>query len=402
MKIPLRRLAWAFVDQASVSLTSFLVVAAAARNLNVSAFGAFALALSFYYLALTLTRAVTNEVALIVVPGGPGSSSDLAQQAAITLAVAWAALGLAVSIATDGYLRSSLASVAVVIPLLIAQDIRRSLLIAERRMPRAAVASGVVLLVLAFGLAGARSHLASIPLLMALWGASCGVSLLVMRRGWRRPSQRAVRLWLGQTSTYWPRFASEAAVYAGAGQLAIMLSSAVGGLSVAAGIRGAGLLMTPLTVSLQAAGQFLVAEAGHLRQARYRLFSGLVASGFFILVSGTCMLVLLLPSDWLTKIVGDSLSVAQVALPGMAVYITLGATTVGAVACFRVSGRVREAWRIRMITTPLVISAPILAWLLDDPVRGASLGFAAAGLTNGAAWAVASWTVLGRKGRTDD
>lgn len=402
MRSHLGRVGWAFVDQAAVSLTSFLVVFVAARTSSVDAFGAFALALSYYYLALTLTRALTSEVALIAVPRGDSEAGRLAQQAAITMAFGWGIAGLTLAVVASAELRGALVPLSAVLPLLVAQDVRRSLLIAERRMPRAAMSSLVVLTVLVVAGSAAVWWLRmSLPWLVVAWGLGCGVSLAVMGRGWRWPSPRSLARWLQGTREFWPRFSTEAMAAAGAGQVAIMLATLLGGLPVAAGIRGAALLMTPLTVSQQAASQFLTVEASRLRPSRYRDFIALVAIAFLMLGAVTTALALTLPEEFLSKVVGESLSVAQVALPGMSLYLTVGAMALGAIACFRVSGRVPLAWRIRIVTAPSVLLAPLLVARADDPVRASALGFAAAGLVAALAWSTVVWreVIRPRKGQ---
>jgi len=147
-----RRAAWGVADQAVSSLTNFAVLVVAARALDLEEFGALALALAAYSVALGVTRALSGEP--LTVCYSATSVERTASEARGALATAGAAGVLCgvvfalVGAVLGGSVGTALLVLAVVVPGLVIQDTWRFVFFAMGRARAACVNDTVWLVVL--------------------------------------------------------------------------------------------------------------------------------------------------------------------------------------------------------------------------------------------------------------
>lgn len=401
----LRRLSWGVVDQVLVSLCGAVVSVQGALMLPVAQFGVLATVLAVFYLALAGSRALVAEVYTVRYAGDPAripaTAPGLAQQVVLRLSVVLSAVlvGVAVLALPAGSGRGVLITLAVVLPLLLAQDLRRAVLIAAARTRRSALSSGVMLAGQVLGgVVLQATGRGSAGTVLLVWGCGAALSILTVRTSpvGRRPSMRqppgGVRGWLVDGRAYWPRFLTEAVAQAGAGQLPLLLVAAVAGSTLVGGIRAAALVLCPVVVVHQAVAQMIVAEAARVRRALLARFSAVAQLGFLGLCAGWLAVVEVLPHRWLALLVGPNLTAALAALPGLAVFYAANLMITAPAATMRVTGHVQVSVTTRLLLAPLLIGLPTALALHGGSVGGVAAGFGAFG-----AVAVGVWNVVSRR-----
>ncbi|MEN3357483.1 MAG: hypothetical protein V7637_1465, partial [Mycobacteriales bacterium] len=178
------RLGWGIVDHGLVSVTGAAVVVPGAASLPPAEFGRLSAVLAGSYFLLTGMRAVVSKVYLARFAGMPdrlpAGTARWAQSTTLRLSLAVAVPPLLVAgvVPLSVASRQVLAAVAVALPLLVWQDVRRAILLAAGRPARSAASSGLVLAGQATG--GAALVLAgevSEPALLLCWAAGAALAV---------------------------------------------------------------------------------------------------------------------------------------------------------------------------------------------------------------------------------
>lgn len=397
--VRVRRVSWGLVDQALVSLGSAAVSLQGASQLPVRDFGLLATAIACSYLALSVVRGTVSEVyvARLVHSGGslPSGTAGLAQGAAIQLGglAGCIFLVLGLLLPADG---SVFLALAVTLPLLLMQDVRRALLIGVGRTRRSATSSAVAMVgQLAGGLALHLTHRVSGPALLLVWAAAVALSIAVVHLpAGRIRLHRAAREWLTAGKAYWPRFLTETAVQSVASQVPLLVLAALGAPAVVAGLRAATLLLSPVVLLHQAVGQLVVVEAGRVRRHRLGAFMLACQFGLFAVAAAWVCVVYLLPDSWMSMAIGANLGPAEQALPGMALLSGSLLMSLAPSATLRVIGRFVTAVRIRLVTAPMLLGIPILLAIVDAPINRTAGGFGAAAVLALVTWNFCAWNAL--------
>ncbi len=398
-----QRLSVGVVDQIVSSGANFLAMVMAARALSTSDFGAFALVMLTYNVAIGIVRALCSEAILVrpgEVAGGPAralavrrrrggaSNTGLMIGSAVMLGlVAVPLLGIAGALASGG-LRQSLWVLAVAIPGLLLQDALRFVAFAQRR-PADALLSDVAWLIGMVATFGLLTFVEdpSAAHVIACWSAPSLIgALVVLPRLDVDPYPEPKLLWVRRNRDLSLRYLLDYLSGQGSGQLAVYSVAVVSGVAAVASIRGSQTLFGAVAVLQTGAMAVLVPEGSRMAEtsARSVLKMALVAAGAFFAVGVAATLVFTwMPDRAGVAVLGETWDVAQDTLLPIGLAAAASGVVAGAAIGLRALSAAKVILRVRIFTTPVQIVLPICGAVLADEV-GAAYGLVAA----------AGWTAL--------
>jgi len=389
-----RRWTWGVADQALSSLVNLLAGIAVARAGTTGEFGAFALALTVYWLALGANRALSSDPFIVRQRDqSAGASHELRAAAGTAVGLGClASLGcLCLGVLADGPLRTSLLALGPLLPLLLLQDFARSASFATRRPAVAFMTDAVWLL--GYGLVWAvlsATGTTSLATLTLAWGlaagAAAGCGLICL--GFLPRVQSAPR-WLREHRDIAPSFLLEYVALTLSVQLSLVVVGAIGGIGEVGAMRGAQLLFGPWQVLLMGTGLFALPEAMRVLGERGPLglmrFSGVVGGGLVAASIGWGIVLSLLPESLGMQILGASWPGAGELIPLTALSLATTSAIAGASLGLRALAAVRRSVPARLGTSAAILaSASAGAWL--DGARGALAGIATAGAVASGIW----------------
>lgn len=386
------------LDQAATSCTSLLLVVFVARECTVEEFGLVGTAIALCILGNGFLRPWAGELQLVF--GGAGHR-DVRAPSPRSMASVVAGLGTLVTVAIlmvvafAGGQTSAAPSLvlAATFPLLAIVDAYRMTQIAKKRARRSFIASGTwcatfVVGVLLVYISGQPASPEVITVCWALPGLL--ISGLVLARhpfaGWRRVADD-----YRPVLEYSARYTADYLLMVGAAQGALVLVAVAGGLSEAAGLRGAQAVMGPVNVALAAVMTFLLVRQAPGTQSELRFRSacaiGSIVLGVVLLLAYA---VHLLPADLGARGLGDSWPATQRMLPPIGVATALTGAALVATTLLRSMNQPRRALRTRLIVSP----ASLVMLLVVGAVAGAyaaAWGYAVAALAGLVAWYLTLW-----------
>ncbi len=384
-----------FADQALSSATNFGASALVAGLLTAPDFGAYALAFTFYLIALGLSRSWTSDPLLVL--WSASSDRALSERAVARAALVAAALGAAfalvamvIGLVVRGSSGEAMLVLAVLLPFALVQDVWRFGLVMLER-PWGACVSDLIWLVVAIGsimslrLADNRS----LPLAMAAWmvGAVPGalIGFRQVSSTWHRP--RVIR-WLSEVGGLSRSISAEFMVLTVSGYLMVVVLAGLGSLDDAAAVRAAQIIMGPVTVVFAGAAMYVIPEMARASlgggRRTYRI--GQIQSVLLAaLAAGWLLAALLIPDFIGERVFGASWAGASDVLFVVGLAYVGNAATTGAVSGLRAMGWARLSLRLRLVAAALIIAGTAAGSFHSIP-EGALAGFAA-----GSCLAVATW-----------
>ena len=391
---PIRGRGLGLVDQGLSSLSNITLTVLVATAVSAEDFGYFSLAYTAYIIAVGVVDAVTSEPMIVRHSTGSRQARTSAASAAAGAALA-VGLGLALvlcmlALASPPPLKSCLVALAVLLPVLLTQEVGRFAAFALDRpgaavMSDAAWALGMVVTELAVRSAHAASP-ATLLLAWAVPGAVAAIPLLAVLRVRPRPGQAFP--WLrANRDLAWP-FAGEYIAGQGSQQLLVVLIGGIVNVATAGGLRAAMAILGPLNVLHSASRIAVIPELARiwarapwqLRDRVRRLSLGLATA---TAVYGAA--ILLLPSHTGHQLFGDTWHEAAALLPWIVLSrIPMAATT----ACFaglRATAAARASLVARTTSGGLAVVLVVLgAELLG--AQGAAAGIAAGNVASAPIW----------------
>ena len=399
----IRRATWSIADQGLSSLTNFVLFVAAARVLDVEAFGAFAVALAGYLFAAGLARAVCGEILIIKhSASGAADRAGAALGGALGLGLASGLLALVAAGFADQTLRLALLALALLLPGLLVQDALRYLFIALSR-PNLAFANDLVWALLQVVLVGAVLFAGrdGVVELIAAWGVAALLAALVglvQLRTW--PRLDLAIGWFREHGPIWPRYLTEFVATVGAWQITLLGLGAVGGLTLLGGLRAAQVLYGPLHVVNYGARLAVVPEGVRDRAAGAAGLTRTVSRAAGAMASVAVIwtvAVVMLPDSLGRMLLGDSWAeAAEVALPFglfMVLQALIGAAVIGLRIVVAAGASLRAA-----LQTALVLVALAVGCAATGNIVAVGWGLVIAALFGVAAWWKALRNVLATPG----
>ncbi len=354
---------WAISDQGLSSVTNFAFAVVAARALEVSEFGFYAVLAAIYWLVIGSSRAIVGETLLIsekieIIDTADRSATPVATMFIGALGGAVVA-GLAVVLphrATD------LLTLAIFLPVLAYQDGLRYLCFASRRY-RTAFASDLswlfVFLVVHLLLTSTdiQPTVSTIMLSWALGGlAACWIILPLGVVPW---GLSAASDWLARTRSLGMKTWGEFLVGSGIAQVVIFGIPVFSSLYVAAELKAAQLSVAPWQVAVTAMSVLAIPYISKRERSRGSaagLRACVALSGVAALAGAMYVAVLtLIPESWGEQLFGDVWSSASKVAPVFGAAATLIAMSQSVVYLMRSQGRSGRLLIARLVLAPITI-----------------------------------------------
>lgn len=387
-----RTVIFGLLDQGVASLTSLLILAAAAQSLNSDELGLFSIGVASVISCVAIIRSMTGETLVVRAASVFGQATDMdplrrEARSAVGLSIS---LGFIASVLIFAIAwlwpdaRNVLLCSAVAVVAIVAQDCMRHVSITMRNSAALLTGDILVLLIGVTGilLAGLQGRGASTMILV--WGLAGFLAFLVVmlvERAW--PSLTGGSTWL---RTAWPSssaFVVEAVLGALIGYAIVVVLGAVGSPADVAGYRATVSIfgITSLVINFLRTAVLRELSPAQLQNSRsmWRLFSLMAA-----LVVGTSLatlvVVVLLPSALGEAVFGEAWwLITQLASWAALNRIAAGLSIVPLIF-LRAQGVAWSATKIRLkLAAPLAIVAPAASALVGAP--GAFMADAAYYLT---------------------
>lgn len=367
------------------SLANAALALVIARSVSVTNYGAFAVAFSIYSLALAVSSAICGQVITIryssLTPEKQIEAVRDASGVVLAAGLIFSVVVTLIGLCLHGPLRVCLIATGIFLPVLVLQDLWRTVFISFG-VPRQAFINDAVwtllqvILIILLLLHASRNVVA----FLVSWGVAATVAAaLGVRQAKVRPSIRGARRWLaGHLEISLPSAASSLAGL-GAAQVASILIAAYGSIEDVGAIRASQTLLGPLNIFGFAATAFAIPEL-----TRRKLSSSQLVKAAFLLSGALVVLdaiwgtiLLLIPKALGRGLLGDTWTNARSALPGYIVFTCVLASTVGASAVIRALNRSVYIFWISIVLGPsIMIFATVGAHKFG--AAGASAGFAIA------------------------
>jgi O-antigen/teichoic acid export membrane protein len=366
------RVAWGLLDQVLSSLSNFVVLIIVARSLPAEGFGAFALAMEVYVVAIFIGRGLASD------PLAAAHASDDADQArwavrsgGATVVLATTAILVLVASAgflVGGQLGKCLLALAIFLPGLALQDFMRYALIVRGQAKGAFLndlfwmVAQIPLLLVAIGYDGGSAAL------MCAWGLAGNLAALLglaQAKTWLAGVRNA-RAWLSKHRTLWPYFLLDNVVVRLTTLALVVLISIVTNLTEVAGFRAAMTIYAPFTILGRGVVGVAVPELARRRDDPFAVRRAALAIAWFMTPFPIVWAVLsLMMSDSLGEaFLGDSWAEARPLLLYAGIITAGGLFTGGVAAGLRALGAGREGLAARFWETGIVFACAIVGGLL--------------------------------------
>jgi len=332
----LGRAGWNLADQVLSALTNFALSLIVARNVSAEAFGQFSVAFLVFSLMIGVQRALVGLPLNIRFSKATGSSRvDVAHRA--LAAVLWITLPISAALLVfSAFLpdnaRAPWLALAILLPFLITQDICRMMFLAWGK-PQLATLNDAIWAVAQFGLIALllSRQVVSAASMIAAWGIAAGVAAAVGLVQLRAlPRFRSGLDWLKSTWGQSKYLLSNYVLDVGTFQGGILLFGFYLGVSDIGAIRAAQVLTGPLAVVAVAASTFAIPEISRRGLPPRPMAVAGVLSAIMVTVSLLYVTVLLLvPSDVGTQLLGDTWTGARTVLLPVAMTAVVSAAKLG-------------------------------------------------------------------------
>jgi O-antigen/teichoic acid export membrane protein len=389
------------VDQGVSSLSNVVVSVLVARSLPTEGFGAFGLAVIAFLLVLGVTRALIGEPLLSQHSNAtPEERRRLAPDmlgSAVLVGVVASAVVFVIGVVAGGAAGSALVALAIVLPMMMAQDTWRYVFIVDR--PGAAVAVDVAWLVaVCVAMLLAPDH-ADPAWYVVAWGSAAGVGAVA---GWiiARDSLAVPHpgRWFSDHQRMGSRFVGEFVTGTATTQLVLVGVGAIAGLAVLGAVRATQVFFGPVNTVHQGAYLALVPEGAQAASRPERMRRLMVGASIGLATVALLWMCvgLALPDRWGTALFGSTWSESTALLVPVGLAMVAGSLITGGFAGVRSLGAASDSLRARMRTVLPQLVLPIIGAALAAG-EGYALGLAAAQLVSTIIWWSAFQRALARR-----
>jgi O-antigen/teichoic acid export membrane protein len=354
-----RRVGLAVIDHGVSAGSNLAVTVVAARMLDATEFGAFAVSYLLYVVITGAIRALVSEPALVQA-GGPVGWQRGMVAAGLFLALGAASVVAAIGIALERQLGDPLVVLAFCLPGLVAQDLGRYVAFAERRPERALRLDVLWAVAMGVGFTAVWSlgwETSEAPLLA--WGVAGSMTGAFALRDSGVPLPDLD--WIRRSWIYSWRYAVAFAVTAGITYMTTLLLGVIEDVRSVGTIRGVQVLYGPLNVLY--AGLFAVlvtegvAELGS-SALRSRLTKVVV---LLVAVAGSVTAFwYVAPSSFGRAVLGSSWAPAREVLVPAGMVAALGGVVAAANIGLRARRAVRENLAVQIQVAPVLLGAPLI------------------------------------------
>jgi O-antigen/teichoic acid export membrane protein len=380
------RAGWTLLDQALSSLSSLVLSITVARAVGATTFGAFTVAFAVYSVAVLVSRAVVSQpLPIRYATAGPrefrvaaGSSVGAACSIGALIGVLVVVVGLVI----EGTVGMTLVAAGIVIPGVLVQDAWRSAFFASGRPQWAAAIDGLWLVVQVASVVvlvtwGTTS---AVPYLLG-WGiAGAAGAALACVGGGTAPRVRQTAPWLRRHWGLTRYMLVESLIVQGAFQGSLLLVGALAALDDVAALRGAQVVLGPvslLSMSIMAFAVPEVARRARLMGERRLQVAAVIGLGLSLLGATWGVIMLLLPDQVGAALLGDSWVEVQPVLLASVIGQTVNSLSTGATIVVYARGETRAALQINVVVAAALLGFGMLGLALGG-VEGVAWGYTAA------------------------
>jgi O-antigen/teichoic acid export membrane protein len=381
-----RRAGWNVVDQGLVSLNNLALSLLVARSVDSEAFGAFTVSFTVYSIAVLASRALVSQPLMVRFSGAdPDRFREEAGRStgtAVVLGMGLGVVALILGLTLRGGIGTALLAMALVLPGLLLQDAWRMVFFAQRRPDRATLvdATWMVLQLSAVSVFMVVGIDDVVPYILA-WGLAALVAgALGARRGRTLPRLTATGPFLRRHWDLTGYLLFEALLLQGAYQGALLLAGAVGSLSDIGSLRGAQVVLGPVTLLATSAVAFGIPEISRRpsMRARHRnLFAAGLGGVLALSALAWGALMLVLPDEVGTELLGDSWDGVRAVLLASVIGQVGNCISVGPSCVVHAMGRSASTFRIHVAVSVMLVAFGVTGVWLAGAV-GAAYGFAIA------------------------
>ncbi len=366
------RAGWTVADQLLYALSNLVVSLVLARLLDAEGFGAYATVFMVFAITVAVGRSVAGQPLQIRHSAdGPRAFRRAWRDAAgasVLIGCVSSAICAGFAVLGPASLRPSMAAVAIAMPFLLLHDVGRMACFTRTDAKGAALGdiawNGVLAVSLvALWLTG-RASLFSLTL---AWGLSSIAGVLVIR--WRlglSVSLPGALNWLREKSDLWKYLLGEYIIGLGAAQVAILIAGALTTTQEVGSLRGAQVLLGPLTILSTSAFQFAIPELSkrtHLGPRQRARLASLVSVALSLTVPVYLAVLLWLPDQYGEAIFSDTWYGARAVLAPMAVMTFIATLATGPGVTLYSLGQARITFWLHLAKTPLLLGGIVVGAL---------------------------------------
>jgi hypothetical protein len=387
-------------------MTNFAFAVLAARALPPEHFGALSLALAAYAIALGASRAAASEP--LVMRFSDATEVEWRRAAAssggasMLVGIVGGGVCISAAVLARGPMGQSLMGLGVMLPFLLLQDNWRFAFFARGQGKRS-FANDLTWALVQFPALLVVVSLVPRPetiWFILIWGGAASVASGVgIHQAGVKPQVRAAFAWWKEQWDVMPRILGEFIAATGASQVSLLGVAWVADLAAVGAIRGAFVLMGPVNVVVLGVSLVAIPESvNRLRTSASALRRGsvLISSGLAVAAMTWGLVLMALPSTVGAEVLGDTWTGARGALPGLILWQTSLAVSVGPVAGLRALGAVRHSFHARIAVAPLLVAGGVAGATIAGS-RGGALGLGAANAFGALIWWVQLRRALGER-----
>lgn len=385
-----RRRLVAMGDQAASSLTNVLVAVLVMSAVSQTEFGAFALAMVLYQIAIGVDRALVGEPFFARHADEPrevraGLVAELVG-AALSVGLVGGAIVSVIGVAVGGLAGSGMVALAPVLPFLLVHDSLRFAFIVDR--PGRALAIDVSWLVFVVMVVLAAPADAGASWYVTAWGVA-GAAAMVLGLVLAQASHWRVHLlaWLRRTRQDGMRYAGDFLTAQAANYAAVLALGAVSSLATLGAVRASQTFYGPLNTVHLGIYLAVVPDGVRLRDrpGRLRRLMVLTSGGLALLAVCWALVGLGIPDTLGGEVFGDSWPGADELMIPMGLSMVFGGVTAGGFLGLRSLGDAQGSLRSRVLSVPGLLVLPIVGALAGGAV-GFAFGAAAGRLLASGIW----------------
>lgn len=381
-----RRAGWGLADQAFSSLSNFALGVFVARSVSLREFGIFGLAFATYSLAMGLARACAGE------PFGVRYSACSEDEwregargsmgAALIIGAFIGTVCTIVGLFFDGSTRGVLVALGVAMPFLIAQDGWRYIFFASGQGKQALLNDLVwtLIMVPAFAIVIWTSTDSATSFVVAWSSAATCAALFGCWQARLLPLPSRVLAWWRNQRDLIPGFLGDFGIRTGTQRASGFLVAVFAGLAATGALRGADMLLGPVTVLFMGVNAIAVPETARIIKrnvSRLPLSMVLLSAGLSTSAILVGLMLLMVPDSAGEALLKDTWQPAREVLPFLALALAVSAANTGAMIGMRALGDSVRMFRTRLVAAPLVALGVIAGAAIGGAV-GAALGNAIA------------------------
>jgi len=360
--------------QVIASAGTIALTVAAARRSDPQEFGRFALGTALVIVCVGLVRAFTADPLVyrdeVYASMSSSQQRDAAGSAAIIVSIALGLGAMVIVAFSSGDIFSAAVIGAVAVSASL-QDYGRVVMVAVQRGRTAMLVEAVSTAVMLAALLGSAHAGGTVGVYLSWLIASCLSATLSARLLGTRFRPRRGLAWLKSGWRSGMAYALDFGVTAGLAQASLLIATLVSGVGSAGAIKGAQVLLMPVSLMTRGVLTALVPEVVRLAHGKRDRQVRQLTTGFAVVTvaaaAATAIVSLLVPSSWLAPLLGESIRPSLSVLPWSALAIATLALATAPALVMRTYGAVAQVALTKLVSAPISVLLMILGTMTYGP-----------------------------------